>query len=232
MSMRRYTLRDELNHSYFQMPRFLFHGKFATLSNDARMLYGLLRDRLALSSKNAWFNLDGEIYLFFSREKMMAALGLSRPSVTKAMKALREMNLVQELKQGQGKANRIYLMVVDAEPLTEKLAETEDENKKNAFPTGESILPPFDFEDDCNFQKENILPSRGKQSFPQEVKNLSASNTELNYTENSNLSNPSIHLLLSSQMPITKDAEITKVKVFVKYMIGVLMRRFKYTVST
>ena len=42
--------------SFYRIPRLLIKDeRFKGLSNDAKLLYGLMLDRLALSIKNGWF---------------------------------------------------------------------------------------------------------------------------------------------------------------------------------
>ena len=41
--------------SFYRIPRLLIKdGRFRGLSSDARLLYGLMLDRMALSMKNGW----------------------------------------------------------------------------------------------------------------------------------------------------------------------------------
>jgi hypothetical protein len=94
------------------MPKFLFTEEFNGLSNDAIVLYSLLRDRHDLSVKNHWVNEEGEVYIIFSRDEMEKMLRLSDKPVNKAVKDLKKHNLLEEQRQGQGKPNLIYLLTV------------------------------------------------------------------------------------------------------------------------
>ena len=52
--------------SFFRIPKAqaLFTEKeFASLSTDAKLLYGILLDRISLSKKNGWIDGDGYVYL-------------------------------------------------------------------------------------------------------------------------------------------------------------------------
>ena len=109
----RYTMSEAKRNKYFQLPKFLFEAEFAGLSNDARILYSLLRGRHDLSLKNNWVNGRGEIYLIYTREDMGEMLNLSKPTVIKAVNELKNNRLIEEERTGLGKANRIYLLGVD-----------------------------------------------------------------------------------------------------------------------
>lgn len=110
MDRKRYTIDDITNNTFYQMPKFLFQNDFKKLSNDARVLYALLKDRHDLSIKNQWINDAGEVYLIYSRENMILDLGISQPTLRKAINQLKKYNLLEEERQGQGKANLIYLL--------------------------------------------------------------------------------------------------------------------------
>ena len=53
-----YYYGDESNQfSFYRIPRQLITGEaFKKLSTDAKLLYGLLLDRMGLSAKNGWYD--------------------------------------------------------------------------------------------------------------------------------------------------------------------------------
>ena len=54
--------------SFFRIPKALFTEKeFASLSTDAKLLYGILLDRISLSKKNGWIDGDGCLYYLHDR---------------------------------------------------------------------------------------------------------------------------------------------------------------------
>ena len=163
MNRIRYTVAEVRKNAFFQLPKFLFEEEFKSLSNDARVLYALLRDRHDLSIKNNWINYSNEVYFIYSRENMGEMLNLSKPTVIKAMNDLKKHNLVQEERLGQGKTNRIFLMLVENPAFT---MQTECSEVNN-----------------LNVQKSKSFTSERKKSLPQEVKNLYPNDTELNEHE-------------------------------------------------
>ena len=53
--------------SFFRIPKALFTEKeFASLSTDAKVLYGILLDRISLSKKNGWIDSDGYVYIIYT----------------------------------------------------------------------------------------------------------------------------------------------------------------------
>jgi hypothetical protein len=96
------------------MPKFLFDGEMKSeLSNDAKVLYSLLRNRHELSLANGWVNKNNEVYIIFSRVDMCEMLGKSSKTVGKFMKELAEFKLIEEERQGLNKPNLIFLSYID-----------------------------------------------------------------------------------------------------------------------
>ena len=49
--------------SFYRIPKMLFtNERFKTISAEAKILYGLLLDRMNLSAKNGWQDKDGKVY--------------------------------------------------------------------------------------------------------------------------------------------------------------------------
>lgn len=108
--MRRYKVNESRAHKYIQIPKELFISeRYEKLSNDAKILYGQLLDRMELSKKNKWINEDQDIYLIFTREEAMNLLGISNKTSTKIFKELKDAGLIEELRQGLNKPNLIYI---------------------------------------------------------------------------------------------------------------------------
>ncbi|WIV11104.1 replication initiator protein A [Proteiniborus sp. MB09-C3] len=160
----RYTVENIINNRFYQMPKFLLEGEFKGLSNDARVLYSLLRDRHELSLSNNWINENDEVYLIFTREDMAKLLGCSQPTLRKAIKQLIEIGLMEEERQGLNKPNIIFLTAVSIE----------NTGVKNSF---SPECKDFSVQNEKNFQ------SRVKESFSQECKNLSSNDTNINNTD-------------------------------------------------
>lgn len=111
MELKRYTLNDVSANLFYQMPKFLFQGELKNkLSNDAKVLYSLLKDRHELSIKNNWVNEKNEVYLIMTRDEMCSLLGISIKPVIKAVNQLKEIGLMQEIRQGLNKPNLLFLL--------------------------------------------------------------------------------------------------------------------------
>lgn len=128
----RYTIEDVQKSRFYQMPKFLFEGEFKNLSNDARVLYSLLKDRHELSISNGWIDSSGYIYFVYTRDDMQDMLGVSKPTVIKAVNDLKKHNLIEEERLGQGRPNHIYLLAISTENT---------KTSKSFTSQGKEILP-------------------------------------------------------------------------------------------
>ena len=62
--------------SFYRIPKVLFTDeRFKGISAEAKVLYGLLLDRMALSAKNGWMDKNGRVYIAYTIEDIMDAMG-------------------------------------------------------------------------------------------------------------------------------------------------------------
>ena len=55
--------------AFFRIPKILFKDKrFKHISTDAKVLYGLMLDRVSLSARNQWIDDRGRVYIIFTLE--------------------------------------------------------------------------------------------------------------------------------------------------------------------
>lgn len=99
--------------SYFRIPRLLITSpRFKGLSTDAKLLYGMLLDRMSLSAKNGWYDEQSRVYIYYTADEIRADMGCGND---KALKLLSELDtkkgvgLIERIKQGQGKPTKIYV---------------------------------------------------------------------------------------------------------------------------
>ena len=97
--------------SFFKFPKpFIYDEKYKTLSNNAKMLYMLLFDRLELSLKNGWHDKEGNVFQYYTNEQLMIDLNCnSNKTIIKIKKELKDAGLMTEVRQGMNLPNRIYL---------------------------------------------------------------------------------------------------------------------------
>ena len=95
---------------FIQLPKELYHNKrYNYISNDAKVLYGFVLDRLELSIKNNLINEHNEVYLIFTREEVQSLINIYSKTATKIFKELNKVQLIQEHRQGLNKLTLIYV---------------------------------------------------------------------------------------------------------------------------
>ena len=97
--------------SFFKFPKpFIYDEKYKKLSNNAKLLYMLLFDRLELSLKNGWHDKEGNVFQYYTNEQLMIDLNCnSNNTIIKIKKELKDAGLMTEVRQGMNLPNRIYL---------------------------------------------------------------------------------------------------------------------------
>lgn len=96
--------------SFYRIPKVLFTDpQFKPLSTDAKVLYGILLDRMSLSVKNGWLDEQGRVYIIFPVQAVMDALGCADNKATKLFRELEQCGLVERKRRGLGKPNLIYV---------------------------------------------------------------------------------------------------------------------------
>ena len=176
--------------TFFKMPRQLFDVPcFKCLSVAAKLLYGMLLDRMSLSVRNGWHDDAGRVYIYYTVKEVCQDIGCGR---NKAMRLLAELDtvkgigLIERIKQGQGKPDKIFV---------KKISVHEDAEISNTAET--TSVAPVSEADFSDVQKSEIPTSRGRENRLLEVSKADTNKTNKNQTEfiQINLSIPSHRLL-------------------------------------
>ena len=100
--------------SFYRIPKLLVTDeRFRGVSTDAKLLYGLMLDRMSLSFKNNWLDEQGRVYIFFPVEEVMQLLNCKSEKATRLMAELdgqKGIGLIKRVRRGQGKPSVIYVM--------------------------------------------------------------------------------------------------------------------------
>ncbi|MBY0077948.1 replication initiator protein A [Priestia aryabhattai] len=107
-----YKADEEFKEKFYQVPKvFMVNERYIKLSNDAKVAWGILRDRHSLSVKNGWVEAGTlRIYFLYKNDKLCEILNMSEPTVIKVKKELKKAGLMHDRRMGQGNANRMYLL--------------------------------------------------------------------------------------------------------------------------
>lgn len=161
--------------SFYKIPKLLFTEEyFKKISVEAKVLYGLMLDRMSLSMKNQWMDDEGRAYIYYSLEDIMEALGCSNKKAISIMKELDTdagIGLIEKKRQGQGKPTMIYLkqfMVQDVQKCRNYISEQK---------TGVSEVKNLHV-----LKCKNVI-SRSEEITLPEVKNIHTNKNNINNTE-------------------------------------------------
>ena len=160
--------------NFYRIPKVLFTDhRYKAVSVEAKVLYGLLLDRMSLSIRNGWLEDDGKVYIYFTLEDAIDFLGFGKDKLVKLFKELDRdggIGLIERRKQGQGKPTRIYVknFILPAdEPLTSEKPKSE----------------PSDAAETSEMAKSRLLPSRSADCGISASNNTDKKDTELSDTE-------------------------------------------------
>lgn len=100
--------------TFFRIPKILFSDeRFAGLSSEAKILYGLMLDRVGLSRKNGWIDQNGNVYIQYTIEEMMSVLKWTRYRIYQLLDELdtkeNGIGLIERKRVGLNKPNLIYV---------------------------------------------------------------------------------------------------------------------------
>lgn len=108
---RRYSKEDCEILSFYKMPKSLWgEPNYKGLSIGAKAMYMIMLDRQELSLKNKWVDNKGEVYFFFDCNNISELMEVSTNTINRYKKELQAYKLLQQVRQGQGKANRLYIL--------------------------------------------------------------------------------------------------------------------------
>ena len=103
---------DAEQYSFYRIPKRLITGdEFQNTSTEAKLLYGLMLDRLQLSIRNQWLDSLNRVYIIYTVEDIMADLHCGNQKACKLLSELEnKTGLIKRKRQGLGKPSLIYVL--------------------------------------------------------------------------------------------------------------------------
>ena len=130
--------------SFYRIPKALFQEpRFQSLSTDAKILYGILLDRMSLSVKNGWLDEQNRVFIIFTIEDVKRALCCADNKATKLLRELEKFGLIERKRRGLGKPSLVYVKNFSAE-------------------SSKSIFQNRDFHDSGGFKNASQDPSKSR----------------------------------------------------------------------
>ena len=154
--------------SYYRIPRLLITGEqFRSLSTDAKLLYGLMLDRMGLSLKHGWYDSRGRAFIYYPLEEIQTALNCGHG---KGVRLLAELDadtgigLIERVKQGQGNPTRIYVKKFTSKTMPQPPIPPSGTGRLRLPGTGSPDFPISEVKTAQNGKSR--LPQNGSADFP------------------------------------------------------------------
>ena len=185
--------------TFYRIPKILITSQFfKKVSDSAKLLYGLMLDRMSLSIRNGWLDDDNRAYIFFTTNDVMEQMSCGTEKATKMLTELdseKGIGLIERVKQGQGKPAIIYLKKfyeLEDTARSTKLSEIESqdfqESKVKTFENRKTRLSKIESQDFWKSKNKTFenrksgLSEIEKQDFRKsKCNNTDINNTDINY---------------------------------------------------
>ena len=96
--------------NFFRLPKKLIRDRrFKSISSDAKILYGVLLDRMSLSMRCGWVDEENRVYIIYTIKDIMEEFECGEKTAIKFLGELGKAGLVEKKRQGQGKPNLLYV---------------------------------------------------------------------------------------------------------------------------
>ena len=181
--------------SFYRVPRLLIKDeRFKGLSSDAKLLYGLMLDRMSMSMKNGWLDDENRAYIIYTIENIREDLGCSKEKAVKVLAELdasKGIGLIDKIRRGLGKPDIIYVknfIIQDEGRKEPSNADVSAEVGKTDFkrsekPTSRSQENRLQEVGKTDFSRSEKLTSRGRENQLQEVGESDPNYTDYNQIE-------------------------------------------------
>lgn len=98
------------SYAFYRTPKVFFTDeRFRGLSSDAKILYGILLDRVSMSARNKWLDDEGRVFVYMTLSSIEYSLGCCRQKACNLLAEIEEFGLIERKRQGQGKPTQIYV---------------------------------------------------------------------------------------------------------------------------
>ena len=165
-------------YSFYRIPKMLFTDTiFQDLSCEAKVLYGLMLDRMSLSLKNHWMDEEERVYIIFTVNNIC---DLMNCGTQKAVRLLKELDvktgigLIEKKRLGLGKPNVIY--------VKNFMIKDEEGEKQQTEQKQSRIVEIEELQD----KRQKFLNDENHNSGMMKMENQAVSETQLKNSENHN----------------------------------------------
>lgn len=158
MERRYFTAQESEQFVFYRVPKVLITAdRYKNITAEAKLLYGLLLDRMGLSMKNGWTDENGFVYIYYTVAAVRKDLSCGKEKACKLLAELESTELLERRRQGQGKPDRLYVL-----PFISEVGKTDFRSLENRT-------------------------SKSLQNSPQEFRKSGPNKTDKNYIKMNNI---------------------------------------------
>lgn len=158
--------------TFYRLPKALITDpRFKDISNNAKLLYGLMLDRMGLSVRSGWFDEENRVYIKYAVKSIMEDLNISKMTAVGLLKELQSIGLIDMI-QKSGLANIIYVKNFVSEEKSATKGEQESLDRSKNQTSKENVQAKDD-----QSEKKTSLKIEPVQNDDQ-VENVTGTGTE------------------------------------------------------
>lgn len=180
--MSNFNIKELQKEKFYQLPKVFFtNPKYTKLSNDAKITWSILRDRLDLSIRNNWVDKNGDIFFIYTNEKLKSILNISSPNkLSKIKKELTQADLFNQIRVGLNKPNKLYIKKPEVTEADVYYISQQENDVEQRYNTDVSLSYVQKYDNDTSRDINNIRHDVSKEY----TNDTNLSNTDYIETEN------------------------------------------------
>ncbi|OUQ59687.1 hypothetical protein B5E58_04425 [Tyzzerella sp. An114] len=200
--------------SFYRIPRVLIKDKkFKNISTDAKLLYGLMLDRMAMSMKNGWVDDKNRVYIIYTLENVMEDLNCGKDKGVKVLAELDDVKgigLIERKRRGLGKPAIIYVknFIENKKHIFNK----EFYNSENQNSQNEEVIS-------TKYGKTEVLTSEKEETEVLKYETVDFGKSETNYN-NIKYNNTKYNNTINPINPIMNDG--------IDYYVDIIKKNIEY----
>lgn len=163
--------------NFIKIPRAFFTDKerFGNLSNEAKIMYSLLLDRMNLSMKNGWLDEHNRVYIIYTIDEIAETMGCGTNLAVRILKELDDENgigLIHKKRRGFGLPTLIYV---------KKFFVGESADKRNLAKSSECSKSEFI---SCQNENSDMCKNKVLECSKGECNYTYSNKTDMSYIDN------------------------------------------------
>ena len=105
-----FTAADAQEYTFYRIPKLLITDPaYRSVPVEAKVLYGLMLDRMGLSVQNGWLDDHGRVFIYYTVDSVREDLCCGKEKACKLQADLERAGLIERRRQGLTKPSLIYV---------------------------------------------------------------------------------------------------------------------------